>query len=60
MKSTALPKWMYGDPQNIADGLIAESKRRDESEKKRFEIQLKQNRRRVRSLTKMAKLGRFK
>jgi len=30
MKSTALPSWVYGNPENIIDGLIALRKRREQ------------------------------
>ena len=31
MKSTALPSWLYGDPSNIADGLIARTERQEKA-----------------------------
>jgi hypothetical protein len=46
---------MYGNPELICDGLIAESRRTEAAEKKHFEIRLKQNRRRVKALVKSAK-----
>lgn len=55
VKSSALPSWMYGNPELICDGLIAESRRAEAAEKKNFEIRLKQNRRRVKALVKSAK-----
>jgi hypothetical protein len=55
MKSNALPRWMYSDPQNIADGLIAQSRRQEEAQVKQFEMQLKQNRRRIKALVKGVK-----
>jgi hypothetical protein len=51
---------MYGNPETICDGLIAESRRTEAAEKKHFEIRLKQNRRRIKALTKKAKRGGFK
>ncbi len=50
-----LPAWMYRNPEMICDGLIAETRRRDAAKKKLFEIALKQNRRRIKVLTKNAK-----
>jgi hypothetical protein len=31
MKSTALPSWLYGDPSNICDGLIARTARKEKA-----------------------------
>jgi hypothetical protein len=60
VKSTALPSWMYGNPELICDGLIAESRRIEAAEKKHMEIALRQNRRRIKVLTAKAKRGGFK
>lgn len=49
-RSNALPRWMYQDPQEMADGLIAQSKRQEEAQVKQLEMRLKQNRRRIKSL----------
>lgn len=60
MKSSALEAWKYRNPEAICDGLIAETRRIEAAEQKHFEIRLKQNRRRIKALTKKAKRGGFK
>lgn len=55
MKSAALPQWMYRDPCEIADGLIARSaKHRKEAERK-AELHRKHKGRRIRSLVRIVK-----
>lgn len=54
---TAFPIWMYRNPELICDIIIAEKKKQELAEKKHFEITLKQNRRRIRGLVKIAKRG---
>jgi hypothetical protein len=55
MKSAALESWRYRNPEDICDSLISESRRIEAAKQKHFEIQLKQNRRRVKALVKNVK-----
>lgn len=55
MKSTALPQWMYRDPQEIADGLIAYSAKVEKVEKRKAELHVLHRRRRIKALVRLAK-----
>ena len=55
MKSTALPQWMYRDPQEIADGLIAYSAKIEKVEKRKAELHRIHKGRRIRALVRLAK-----
>ncbi len=57
MKSTALPAWLYRDPQEIADGLIARSARQEKEDKRKAELHLQHRRRRIKALVRLAKKG---
>jgi hypothetical protein len=60
VKSAALESWRYRNPEDICDSLISESRRVEVAKQKHFEIQLKQNRRRIKAMTAKAKRGGYK
>lgn len=55
MKSTALPQWMYKDPSEIADGLIARTAREEKADKRKAELHVLHRRRRIKALVRLAK-----
>ena len=61
MKSTALPSWMYGSPESIADGLIARTERQEKAAVRKPVLRDKFYRRsksiRIKGLVKLAKRG---
>jgi len=64
---TALPAWMYRDPSEIADGLIALSNRRKKAEEMRAKVAAdyrifgrRLKARKIKALVKKAKNGGFK
>lgn len=54
---TAIETWMYGNPEAIADRLIAHTKAQAEQAAKRKEIARKHKARRIRALVKQAMAG---
>lgn len=59
MKSTALPSWLYKDPLEIADGLIARTARQEKADKRKAELHLLHRRRRIKALVRLAKQGKL-
>jgi len=57
MKSSALPAWMYKNPEEIADGLRACTERQRKESARKAEIHRKHKSRRIKSLVKSAKRG---
>ena len=59
MKSTALPSWLYKDPLDIADGLIARSARQEKADKRKAELHRIHKSRRIKALVRLAKQGKL-
>jgi len=57
LKSTALPTWLYRNPEEIADGLIARTVREEKVEKRKAELHVLHRRRRIKALVRLAKKG---
>lgn len=55
MKSAALPSWMYRNPEEIADGLIARTVREEKVGKRKAELNVLHRRRRIRALVRQVK-----
>lgn len=55
MKSAALPAWMYRNPEEIADGLIAYSAKTEKAEKRKADLHVLHRRRRIRALVRQVK-----
>ena len=60
MKSAALEAWMYRNPEDIADGLIARSEKKKRADERNAEIYRLTKSRRIKRLTKLAILGRLR
>lgn len=58
MKTPVIESWMYANPEEIADQLIAKSREKAKQDAKRKEIARKHNARRIRALVKKAMEGK--
>lgn len=57
--SNALPAWMYRNPEEIADGLIARSAWNEKAAARKAELHRKHKSRRLKALVKLAKQGKL-
>jgi len=53
--SSALPAWLYRNPEEIADGLIAYSAKVERVDKRKTELHMLHRRRRIKALVRLAK-----
>lgn len=53
--SSALPSWMYRDPCEIADGLIARTDKAEKIEARKAELHRIHRRRRIKALVRQVK-----
>lgn len=58
MKKRVIESWMYANPEDIVDQLIAQSRAKEKQDAKRKEVARKRNGRRIRALVKKAMEGK--